>query len=52
MYIYTYLYRAKALEDDSVYNALDACAYLGVDAAGLDALWAKCKKGKLEKTVK
>lgn len=36
----------KALADGLVYNALDACDALGVDAAGLDALWAKAKKTK------
>lgn len=36
----------KALADGSVYNALDACKVLGVDAKGLDALWAKAKKVK------
>jgi len=29
-----------------VYNALDACTYLGVDADGLDKLWADAKKVK------
>ena len=37
---------SKALENGSVYNALDACKYLGVDAAGLDKLWAKARKVK------
>ena len=36
----------KALADGLVYSALDACDALGVDAAGLDALWAKAKKTK------
>lgn len=36
----------KALADGVVFNALDACKVLGVDAQGLDALWAKCKKVK------
>jgi hypothetical protein len=36
----------KALDDNVVYNALDACEVLGVDAAGLDALWASAKKVK------
>jgi hypothetical protein len=36
----------QALADGVVFNALDACKYLGVDAAGLDALWGKCKKVK------
>lgn len=35
-----------ALSAKLVYNALDACAVLGVDAMGLDALWAKAKKVK------
>jgi hypothetical protein len=37
----------KALADGVVYNAIDGCKILGVDAAGLDALWAKAKKVKL-----
>lgn len=37
---------AKALEAGVVYNALEACKVLGVDAAGLDKLWAKAKKSK------
>ena len=37
---------SKALADGVVYNALDACKVLGVDAAGLDALWATAKKAK------
>jgi hypothetical protein len=36
----------KALSEGLVFNALDACTALGVDAAGLDALWAKAKKTK------
>ena len=36
----------KALDDGLVYNALDACKYLEVDATGLDKLWAKAKKVK------
>ena len=36
----------KALADGTVFNALDACTQLGVDAAGLDALWAGAKKVK------
>ena len=36
----------KALGDGVVYNALDACQELGVDAAGLDKLWATAKKVK------
>lgn len=35
-----------ALKAGKVFNALDACTYLGVDAQGLDALWAKAKKVK------
>jgi nucleoside diphosphate kinase len=39
-----------ALAQNKVYNALDACAYLGVTADDLDSLWGKCKKaGKLIK---
>lgn len=37
---------AKALAQGNVYNALDACKVLGVEADGLDALWAKAKKSK------
>lgn len=36
----------KAMNDGVVYNAIDACKYLGIDAAGLDAIWATCKKVK------
>lgn len=36
----------KALQDGVVYNALDACTYLNLDAAGLDKAWAKAKKVK------
>ena len=36
----------QALADGLVFNALDACDALGVDAAGLDALWASAKKTK------
>ena len=36
----------QALADGVVYNALDACKVLGVDAMGLDALWSKCRKVK------
>eukprot|EP01129_Flabellula_baltica_P015903 TRINITY_DN825_c0_g1_i1.p1 TRINITY_DN825_c0_g1~~TRINITY_DN825_c0_g1_i1.p1 ORF type:complete len:314 (-),score=95.56 TRINITY_DN825_c0_g1_i1:48-950(-) len=32
-----------ALDQGIVYNALDACAKLGVDAAGLNSLWAASK---------
>lgn len=35
---------AQALKEGSVYNALDACTVLGVDAMGLDKLWATAKK--------
>ena len=34
----------EALSKGNVYNALDACTYLGVDAEGLDNLWGQCKK--------
>ena len=37
---------AQALAEGRVFNALDACEALGVDAAGLDALWATAKKTK------
>ena len=37
----------QALANGVVYNALDACKVLGVDASGLDALWAGAKKVKL-----
>ncbi len=36
----------EALDKKVVYNAIEACKYLGVDAEGIDALWAKCKKVK------
>jgi len=36
----------QALADKSVYNAIDACKVLGVDADGLDKLWGSCKKVK------
>ena len=36
-----------ALSQNLVYNAIDACGYLGVDAMGLDALWGNAKKVKL-----
>eukprot|EP01059_Diplonema_ambulator_P013493 TRINITY_DN23_c0_g1_i1.p1 TRINITY_DN23_c0_g1~~TRINITY_DN23_c0_g1_i1.p1 ORF type:complete len:432 (+),score=199.31 TRINITY_DN23_c0_g1_i1:110-1405(+) len=40
----------EALEKGIVFNAMDACAKLGLDAEGLDAEWAKAKKaGKLVK---
>jgi len=35
-----------ALAQGKVFNALDACKELGIDAAGLDAAWAKAKKEK------
>lgn len=37
---------AAALESGNVYNALDACAYLEIDADALDKLWGVCKKEK------
>ena len=38
------------MKSGSVYNAIDACGYLGLDAAGLDAAWGKAKDaGKLVK---
>ena len=39
-----------ALSNGNVYNALDACSYLGLDSDGLDAAWGKCKKA--DKLVK
>ena len=36
----------KALDAGVVFNALDACKYLGIDANGLDAAWAVAKKVK------
>jgi len=33
-----------ALGQGVVYNALDACKFLGLDATGLDAAWAQAKK--------
>jgi hypothetical protein len=38
---------AQVLKEGSALNALDACAALGVDAAGLDELWKTAKKVKL-----
>jgi hypothetical protein len=38
---------ADALAGGNVYNAIDACKMLGVDAAGLDAIWSKSKPLKL-----
>jgi hypothetical protein len=32
-----------ALNQGIVFNAIDACKYLGVDGAGLDAIWSKAK---------
>lgn len=37
---------ADALSQGVVFNAMDACAKLGVDADGLDKIWAKCKADK------
>ena len=31
----------------TVFNAMDACKELGIDAAGLDAIWSKSKPLKL-----
>jgi hypothetical protein len=40
----------QALADKLVYNAIDACAHLGVDADGLDAKWQAAKQaGDMEK---
>ena len=40
----------QALADKLVYNAIDACAHLGVDADGLDAKWQAAKQaGNMEK---
>ena len=40
----------KVLQQNLAYNALDACAYLGVDATGLDKAWTAAKEaGKLVK---
>jgi len=33
----------QALKDGVVYNAIDACTYLGIDGNGLDAIWSKAK---------
>ena len=35
-----------ALAAGNVYNAMDGCAVLGIDADTLDAEWGKCKKAK------
>jgi nucleoside diphosphate kinase len=37
---------AQAQADGKVFNAIEACKVLGVDAEGLDALWNTCKKVK------
>lgn len=37
---------ADALAKGVVFNAKDACTQLGVDADGLDKIWAKCKADK------
>lgn len=37
---------AQALEQKKVFNAIDACKELNVDAEGLDSLWGQCKKVK------
>eukprot|EP01039_Chlorochromonas_danica_P004945 gene4945-5428_t len=37
---------AQALEQKKVFNAIDACKELNVDAEGLDALWGQSKKVK------
>jgi len=34
----------EALDQNLVYNAKQACEKLGLNAAGLDAAWGKCKK--------
>lgn len=34
----------KALESGNVYNAMDGCKYLEIDAQKLDELWGLCKK--------
>jgi len=34
------------LEDDRVYNAQEACQFLGLDAEGLDREWTECRKAK------
>lgn len=36
----------SALSQGIVYNAIDACKYLGLDASGLDAAWGPAKKVK------
>ena len=37
---------AEALKQGIVFNALDACTYLGLSAEGLDAAWGPAKKVK------
>lgn len=37
----------QAIRDNKVYNAVDACAYFGVDASGLKTLWNNSKFVKL-----
>ncbi len=32
-----------ALDQGIVFNAIDACKYLGIDGAGIDAIWSKSK---------
>lgn len=41
---------SEALSSGKVYNALDACSVLGIDAMGLDKAWGACKKA--DKLVK
>lgn len=36
----------KCLDDGVVFNAADACKYLGVDSNGLFEVWSPCKKVK------
>merc|ERR1719197_435023 len=36
----------EALDQGLVFNAMDACDRLGLDAAGLDTAWGACKKAK------
>jgi len=35
-----------ALDSGKVFNAMDGCKHLGIDADQLDAAWGKCKKDK------
>jgi len=37
----------EALQKDLVFNAVDACAKLGIDGETMDGLWAKTKKADL-----